>query len=144
MQCTNFDDAVEMILDEDGRYDREAYVFTREALDYTYKMLNKPRDGVRRHVSGIELLDGIRAFALEELGPVSKLVLNTWGVHRTEDFGDIVFRLIDKGALGKTESDKKEDFGGGYDFNEAFVKPFLPRQDDPGKSSTDQPPDGDG
>ena len=58
---------------------------------------------------------------------MARTVLNRWGLRRTEDFGEIVFQLVDKGILGKTEEDKLQDFAGGYDFDEAFWKPFQPK-----------------
>ena len=125
MHCPNFDDAVDQILREDDRYDREAYLFLQEALDCTIKILKRPADAPR-HVSGRELNEGIRHYAITEFGPVAKRVLNAWGIRSTEDFGEIVFNLVGKGVLGKTESDRKEDFADGFDFDEAFVRPFLP------------------
>ena len=110
---------------EDPRYDVQAYEFLREALDFTIKLLNKPASGPTRHISGGELLEGIRQFAIREFGPMALTVLNRWGVRRCEDFGDMVFNLVGKGVLGKTDRDRKEDFSGGYDFEQAFRHPFL-------------------
>jgi uncharacterized repeat protein (TIGR04138 family) len=126
MQKLNFTEAVDAIVQADGRYDREAYYFVREGLDFTMKMLKKDARGTGRHVSGQELLDGLRRYALDQFGPMVKMVLSYWGVKRCEDFGEIVFRMVDKGVLGKTEQDSREDFKGGYDFDEAFVKPYQP------------------
>lgn len=126
MQDQEFADTVKAIHQKDSRFDREAYYFVREALDFTSKMLNKPAEGSRRHVSGIELLEGIRGYAIQELGPMSRTVLNSWGIQRTEDFGEIVFNLVETGKLGKTDEDRREDFANGYDFHEVFIKPFLP------------------
>ena len=126
MKKINFNEALGQILKADPRYDEHAYLFLREALDFTLKMLAKPEGGKMRHVSGAELLEGIRQYALQEFGPMAKTVLNQWGVNRCEDFGEIVFNLVEKGILGKTEQDKREDFAGGYDFNEAFRQPFRP------------------
>jgi uncharacterized repeat protein (TIGR04138 family) len=126
MKKVNFDEALEKILGADSRYDAQAYLFLREALDFTVRLLAKPQEGPSRHVSGAELLEGIRQFALQEFGPMAKTVLNRWGVTRCEDFGELVFNLVQNGVLGKTEQDRKEDFAGGYDFDEAFQRPFLP------------------
>jgi uncharacterized repeat protein (TIGR04138 family) len=133
MHEADFREAARRIAQRDTRYSAEAYSFVREALDYASKALNKPAEGAGRHVTGRELLDCIREFTLKEFGPMSAVVLREWGVRRTEDFGDLVFNLVDYGILGKTEEDKKEDFAGGYDFVEAFEKPFLPpsRRDGP-------------
>jgi uncharacterized repeat protein (TIGR04138 family) len=127
MLHTTFADDVRTLCAADDRYAPDAYFFVREALDYTVKSLNKPTDGPKRHVSGRELLDGIRAYALNEYGPLSLRVLHNWGVTRTEDFGEIVFHLVEAGRLGKTDSDTREDFAEGYDFEEAFAAPFRAR-----------------
>lgn len=129
MQELNFEAVVERICARDPRYHRNAYQFVREALEHTQKTkkLSEPKGGKpdTRHVTGQELLEGIRAFALQQFGPLAWLVLDEWGVRRCEDFGEIVFNLIDHGVLSKTPSDSREDFRGGYDFFEAFRKPFL-------------------
>ncbi len=117
---------MEQILREDSRYDVLAYHFVREALDHTLKLLSKPTEGEGRHVSGQELLEGVRDYAIGEYGPLAKTVLDRWGVRRCEDFGEIVFNLVEKGILGKTDRDSRDDFAGGYDFDEAFRKPFQP------------------
>ncbi len=127
MKKVVFQEAVEQIVKSDKRYDEHAYSFLREALDFSIKLLNKPPQGPGRHVSGQELLEGIRQFALQEYGPMAKTVLSTWGISRCEDFGELVFNLVEAGVLGKTEADRKEDFGGGYDFDAAFRRPFRAR-----------------
>lgn len=126
MQKLIFTEAVDEIVRADGRYDRDAYYFVREGLDFTIKMLKKDSRGAGRHVSGQELLDGLRRYALDQFGPMAKTVFGYWGIKRCEDFGEIVFQMVDKGVLGKTEQDTREDFKGGYDFDEAFVKPYQP------------------
>ena len=129
MQNPDFAEIVTLICKEDPRFDRRAYDFVRMGLDHTVKELRK-KDTARaersRHVSGPELLDGLRAYALEQFGPLTKTVLNSWGVRRCRDFGDIVFNLIEYNVFSKTESDRREDFADIYDFEEAFVKPFAP------------------
>ncbi|MFA7368825.1 MAG: Minf_1886 family protein [Kiritimatiellales bacterium] len=121
MKQPNAEYLLEDILARDPRYTAEAYAFVRAGLDHTVRRLEKPR-----HVSGQELLDGIREFALAEFGPMTKTVLNGWGIKRTEDVGEIVFNMVETGLLGKTEKDSRADFANGY-FDEAFRKPFQPR-----------------
>lgn len=128
MHDASFVKAVEEICGKDHRYDPEAYFFLREALFFTAKMLEKPVKGPGRHVSGRELLEGIRTYALQEFGPMSLTVLNTWGLKKTDDFGEIVFNMVEAGKLGRTDTDRKDDFVGGYDFYQAFAVPFLPAQ----------------
>lgn len=84
-------------------------------------------DAEPRHIKGQELLEGLRDYALDRYGPLAWVLLQDWGVRRCEDFGEIVFNLVDCGALGKTEDDSREDFAGGYDFETAFVAPFVPQ-----------------
>lgn len=127
MKKPNFSDAVSAIVRDDPRYDEQAYHFLREALDFTIKLLNKPAEGPGRHVRGEELLEGIRQYALQEYGPMALRVLHHWGLRESLDFGHLVFNMVGRGVLGKTEEDKLEDFAGGYSFEEAFVKPFQPR-----------------
>lgn len=119
-------DALREIVKDDPRFDLDAYLFLRESLDVAMRMFNKPADGPSRHVSGRELLEAVRAHALNEYGPMALRVLNTWGVHRTDDFGAIVFNMVERGVLGKTDEDKLEDFKECYDFVEAFDNPYRP------------------
>ena len=127
MQEINFDEAVELILAKDSRYTREAYTFVREALDFTQKLVGKESRGAIRHVSGQELLDGIRQFALQQFGPMAMTVFEEWGVRNCRDFGEIVFNMVEIGLLAKTEKDSRDDFQNGYDFTDAFRKPFWPQ-----------------
>jgi uncharacterized repeat protein (TIGR04138 family) len=126
MQPSDFDDLLDRIRERDPRYSREAYHFLRVALDYTQKSVAKAAKGQLRHVTGKELLEGIRQHALAEFGPMSALVFEEWGVRRCEDFGEIVFNLVEHNILAKTEKDSREDFQGGYDFFDAFRRPFFP------------------
>jgi uncharacterized repeat protein (TIGR04138 family) len=126
MKKVNFNEALSQILKDDPRFSEQAYLFLRHALDFTIKLFAKPIGGPSRHVTGSELLDGIRQYALREYGAMAKTVLNYWGVHKCEDFGVMVFNLVEKGIFGKTDQDRKEDFNGGYDFDDAFRQPFKP------------------
>ncbi len=126
MKKISYTEALAQIVREDPRYDEQAYLFIREALDYTIQKLEKPLEGPGRHVSGAELLHGIREYALREFGPLAYRVLAHWGIHSCEDFGEMVFNLVEKGILGKTENDSRGDFQGGYDFEDAFQSPFRP------------------
>ena len=129
MQDLEFTEIVGLICKEDSRFDRKAYTFVRQALDHTVKETkrkNPERTGKLQHVSGAELLQGIRAYALDQFGPLTLTVLSSWGIRRCSDFGDIVFNLIEYNVFSKTENDRREDFADVYDFDEAFVKPFQP------------------
>ena len=136
----DFKVTVRGICARDTRYPQEAYTFVREALDFTVKALNRPAGNQPRHVTGPELLDGIREYAIHEFGPMASTVFKSWGIGKTEDFGEIVFNLVESGILGKTETDKKEDFSNGYDFFNAFVKPFLPASEEPQIKTRRKPP----
>jgi uncharacterized repeat protein (TIGR04138 family) len=128
MQEINFEEALAQILDRDPRYHRDAYLFVREALDYTQKQIVKDAKGQVRHITGQELLNGIREFALSQFGPMALTVLAEWGVRSCPDFGEIVFNMVEIKLLAKTENDTRADFADGYDFEEAFRKPFLPEK----------------
>ena len=127
MQEVSFEEALEIIHSKDPRYEKDAYLFVREALDFTQKNIGRDTRGRVRHVTGQELVEGIRDYALQQFGPMALTVFEQWGVHNCQDFGEIVFNMVDFGLLAKTDKDNRMDFEGGYDFEEAFRKPFLPR-----------------
>jgi len=126
MQRTSFEQVVKEIVAKDNRYEPGAYRFIKEALDFTLKSLKRGSNGTQRHVTGPELLDGIRSYTLREFGPMSKMLLNEWGINSCGDFGQIVFNLVRHGVLGKSDSDRPEDFTETYNFDDAFVKPYQP------------------
>lgn len=127
MSAKDFPEVVDQIRKEDPRFEKGAYFFVRHALDHTLRSVKGEKKArPQHHVSGQELLDGIRDFALDQYGPMAKTLLDNWNIRQCSDFGDIVFNLVEWGVLGKTESDKPEDFATGYDFEEAFVRPFQP------------------
>ncbi len=126
MQKIGFAEALDSIVASDPRYQRDAYAFLRDALDFTTKQQKKVKGVSVRHVTGPELLDGVRQYALKEFGPLVMTVFDNWGIHSCEDIGNMVFNLIGAGVFGKTEEDSIEDFKNVYDFGEVFVKPFAP------------------
>lgn len=127
MQKLDFGEKLEDIVRKDSRYDREAYLFLRDALDFTIKVRKKARE-IDQHVTGQQLLEGIRQYALKQFGPMVPTVFDYWGVQRGSDFGEMVFNFIRVGIFGKTDTDSIADFKGGYTFHDAFVAPFLPEQ----------------
>ena len=140
MQNPDFSEIVALINKEDPRFDRRAYDFVRLGLDHTVKELRR-KEGVKaersRHVSGPELLEGLRIYALDQYGPLAKTVLNAWGIKRCQDFGDIVFNLIEYNVFSKTDTDRREDFADIFEFEAAFVKPFQPAKRPRGTSAAE-------
>jgi uncharacterized repeat protein (TIGR04138 family) len=136
MQEVNFDEALDQILAKDSRFHRDAYHFMREALDFTQKLVGRENQGKVRHVTGQELLNGLRQCALQQFGPMTATVFEEWGIRNCQNFGEIVFNMVEIGLLAKTENDTRDDFQDGYDFTEAFRKPFWPE----GKSKTEAKP----
>ncbi len=139
MQKIGFAEALDSIIANDPRYQRDAYVFLRDALDFTTKQQKKIKGVSVRHVSGPQLLDGVRRYALKEFGPMVMTVFDNLGIHSCEDVGNIVFNLISAGVFGKTEDDSIEDFKNVYRFEEAFVKPFAPDKPATAKSQAHLP-----
>ena len=139
MQKIGFAEALDSIIATDPRYQRDAYAFLRDALDFTTKQLKKIKGVSVRHVTGPELLDGVRHYALTEFGPLVMTVFENWGIHSCEDIGNMVFNLIGAGIFGKTEQDSIEDFKNVYDFGEVFVKPFVPAKPATAKPRAQKP-----
>ena len=133
MQKIGFTEALDSIVASDPRYQRDAYVFLRDALDFTTKQQKKLKGASIKHVAGPELLEGVRQYAIREFGPMALSVLSHWGVNRCEDIGHMVFNLIGAGIFGKTDEDSMDDFKAVYDFRDAFVKPFQPEPPSTGK-----------
>jgi uncharacterized repeat protein (TIGR04138 family) len=128
------------LLENDKRYKFEAYVFVFEALNFAHEKLGlgqehppeeeAPPEPARksgskkaeRHLTGQQLCEAVRQYALEQYGLMAKAVLNSWGVRSTGDIGNIVFNLIEAGQMRKTKQDRREDFENVYDFDEALVR----------------------
>jgi uncharacterized repeat protein (TIGR04138 family) len=134
MQKIGFAEALDSIVASDPRYQRDGYAFLRDALDFTTKQQKKIKGVSVRHVTGPELLDGARQYALKEFGPMVMTVFDNWGIHSCEDIGNMVFNLIGAGIFGKTEEDSIEHFKNVYDFEDAFLKPFEPEKPATAKS----------
>ena len=126
------------IAKKDGRYSVDAYVFVQHSLRYAQFELgmgqaqpftadelddfeNIPPEA---HLTGQQLCEAIRLYAAEMYGLMAKVVLNSWGVKTTSDFGEIVYKLIEMGEMTKSETDRREDFDGHYDFKEAFQRDY--------------------
>ena len=135
---------------QDGRYRFEAYAFVYEALRYAHEVLGmgaarRTDSGTKKksrasqaktseeeraesHLTGQQLCEAIRLYALEQYGYMAKCVLNNWGVYSTGDFGEIVFNLIRIGEMRKTKDDRREDFENLYDFDAALRQGFRIEQ----------------
>jgi uncharacterized repeat protein (TIGR04138 family) len=134
---------VEKLMREDRRYKLEAYAFVFEALNYAHEVLGlgaettseeepaekrgreKEKEKEKeKHLSGQQLCEAIRVYALEQYGYMAKTVLNSWGVHNTGDFGEIVFNLIRIKQMKKTREDRREDFNDVFDFDTGLTRSF--------------------
>ncbi len=138
MQPRELEEVLDEILRKDTRYHRGAYDFVREAVDFTQNAIRKANKNKPRHITGQELLAGIRTYALDQYGPMTITLFAEWGVHRCEDFGEIVFNLVEHEIFSKTDNDSRSDFAGGYDFVETFRRPFKPTR--PSRHSQAPPP----
>jgi len=121
----------------DGRYAYEAYEFVITAYSFTQKMLGRsvPRRGQKpdpalHHVNGRQLLEGIRQLALRDYGLMAGTVFKRWGIHATDDFGEIVFGLVDGGLMSKTDEDSREDFHNVFDLNDSLMRDYEIKVDD--------------
>jgi uncharacterized repeat protein (TIGR04138 family) len=110
---------LQQIVKKDPRYPVEAYAFVLEALFYT-----REKSKIRGHVTGQQLLEGIRDLAQERYGMMAKMVFAHWGITKTVDFGNIVFNMVKEKMLGKTPEDSIGDFKDIYDFDEVFIKNY--------------------
>ena len=107
------------ITTQDSRYSPEAYEFVMEALGFSQAKFKKSK-----HISGEELLAGIRSLLLKKYGPMTMTVLKHWGINTTDDFGNIVFNLVEYKVLAKDAQDHYDSFKNAYDFDEVFNKDY--------------------
>lgn len=126
MRDKKFIETVEEIVKTDPRYTIEAYEFVSNAVVYTARKLERNPSSVNRHISGGELLDGVKKYAIEQFGPMAGEILKSWGINDSISIGNIVFNLVNKKLLGASNNDSIDDFKEGFDFEEAFSKPFRP------------------
>ena len=117
------------IRDLAGPFAPAAFEFVRNGLQHTVRMIHgegeisTPRGTLpERHVSGQQLCIGLRDFAIRRYGMLARTVLRHWGIGQTEDFGKIVFAMIDAGVMRKSDEDSFQDFQNVYDFDEAFTR----------------------
>ena len=132
--------AMRKLLKEDSRYKYEAYQFIREALQFAHENLpemtrvvaDEPYSKTRpRHITGQQLCEACRQYAIDQYGYLARLVLSSWGINSTSDFGEIVYNLIRIEQMRKSDSDRREDFDDVYSFDGAFEPDFaLPRSSD--------------
>ena len=123
----DFNKIINVIRKDDPRYACGAYYFLRQALDFGISERRKKGElDKNSHLTGQQLLESIRLFALDQYGPMARSVLEHWGIRSCRDFGNIVFNLVECKVLGKTEDDCPEDFDNGYDFKTAFDQQYQP------------------
>ena len=105
-----------------GNYPFEAYEFVQRGLSYTVQKVHGTAvdPDASRHVSGQQLCEGLREFALAQWGLLARVVLRRWNITGTHDFGRIVFALIEHGQMQRTQEDTVDDFRNVYDFKSAF------------------------
>jgi len=121
--------SLEEVVDECGRYPLEAFEFVRHGLNYTVQQIHgdtRNKAEAACHVSGRQLSNGLRQYAILRYGVMAKAVLGHWGIHRTTDFGRIVFAMVESKLMQKTENDEIRDFESVFEFDAAFLPPPRP------------------
>ncbi len=119
MEVPTLNETLGQLQRRNPRFAVEAYLFVLGGLHRKLAQLEQPR-----HISGAELAGSVRDLAIERFGLLARVVLEHWGVHSTEDIGEIVFLLVDHGVLTKEDSDRREDFADVYSFEEVFESEY--------------------
>jgi len=121
------DEPLRELAARDGRYAHEAFRFLLDSLEYAVRAAGKTEaHGTERHITGQELVEGLRQHAQQVFGPLAAQTWRAWGIHDTLDWGKIVFLLVEKGLLRRQDSDTIEDFSPGFDFDRYFVDGYEP------------------
>ena len=124
MTTPTFEDAVSRIVRKDPRFAERAYSFLKDALDFTMQRVEERENGSPRHVSGQELLEGFRDYALAQFGPMASTVMKEWGLRNGKNVGEMVFLLIEEDVFSKQPEDSLDDFKGFMSFRKAFEEPY--------------------
>ncbi len=127
MKTLEFYNTVKKILLKDSRYAYDAYEFINDAVIFTVKLFEQEK-GKPRHVTGMELVVGVKEFAIKKFGPMAHEVFSEWGITDGMSVGNIVFNMLDYGLLSKTDKDSIEDFKVNFIFEEELRNPFKPKQ----------------
>ena len=128
MKDEKFTTAVARIVNTDPRYAPEAYSFISDAVLFTARKLESDTRN-KRHITGKELLIGIKEFAMEQFGPIAPEVLRYWGLSDSMAIGHVVFNMVNNQLLGKSQEDTIDDFRNGFDFDSEFSEPFIPHEE---------------
>lgn len=117
------------LIRERAEFPPQAFQFVSEGLAYTSKRVHgeEREDLPSRHVTGQQLCIGLKDYAIQRYGLLARTVLERWGIRTTDDFGKIVFTMIDAGLMRKTDEDSLDDFRSVFDFDEVFAEPSLRR-----------------
>ena len=116
------------------RYPLDAFVFVQRGLDFTVRREHgeltedyapAAPDQPSRHISGRVLCEGLRDYAIQQYGLLAGTVLRRWRITRCEDFGHIVFAMVESGMMHKTEDDSIADFENVFSFRDAFGNAAL-------------------
>ena len=129
MKNDNLSVTIKRIIENDSRFHPDAYIFINDAVKFTIDNINMRADRSNRHISGKELLDGIKDFAMSKFGPMSYEVLSSWGLEDSLSIGYVVFNMVDYKLLGKSNNDSITDFDNSYNLREELSSPFLPEHD---------------
>ncbi|HBM17087.1 MAG TPA: hypothetical protein DD381_12195 [Lentisphaeria bacterium] len=126
MKSNEFYNTVKKITLKDARYAPDAYEFVNDAVIFTVKLFEQQK-GKARHVTGMELLVGIKEYAIKKFGPMSLEIFQEWGIREPISIGNIVFNMIEYNLLSKTDKDSLDDFNVNYNFEEELRRPFIPK-----------------
>lgn len=130
--------SLQQLVTKDSRYPVDAYLFIRETLAFAADSMelgstcdaseiieeNLDQNRRERHLTGQELCEAIRLYAVKQYGYMAKIVLNRWGIQQTGDFGEIVYNMIQAGIMKKSSRDERSHFDDVYCFDEAFENDF--------------------
>ena len=91
------DQMISQLMAASSNYALDAYQFVRAGLDKAQKNRFRSSQTVPAQISGAELLEALRELAVEQFGKRAKAILNKWGIFKCEDFGEIVFKMVEAG-----------------------------------------------
>ncbi|NQZ68171.1 MAG: hypothetical protein HRT89_08875 [Lentisphaeria bacterium] len=117
---------IDRILQKNPLYTKDAYRFIYDGVNFAHTKICQRENSKVRDVQAPELCSLLAEYIQGELGPMALHLLHEWGIYQTNDFGEIIFFMVEERLLSASADDNRSDFDNHFDFEDVFVKPFKP------------------
>lgn len=97
-------------MDKHQKYHLFAYHFLYTVSNLTAHHAPSKRHKTPTHLTAKEFYLAVCERAIQEYGPLAKLVLERWGLKTNRDLAEAVFHMVEAGIFRKQRHESKDDF----------------------------------